>query len=282
MEEKICKLCGEKSCGKFPRSHIFPKAFFSMLPEKGNFDILGSEGTRTSISNGFHDDKLVCLECENKIFSPVDGYAVRLLRDREGRILDPTEFQDSNSTNCEAIVFEGVNRLEVRKFLASLLWRFSKSNVSILKFMSIGSKYEEQISRDLQCSTSNYDYIDALIFFVTDPVHAGFQCPIKEKIGFKKPHSQKVNGWMIGMPFIQMHVSLDQRPLPSFLREDTEYKNLALSTSLQSKHEGDLWLVPQYQKVEEIEHSMVKIYTQHETLRNAEQREREKQNAEGL
>lgn len=236
-----CLLC-ERDETKLAKAHIFPIGFFNKIETKGkvrSFNSSGEKGRR--LKKAIYDKNIVCQNCEHDILEPLDDYAIKVLRDKQG-LFDQVSHPDAKDTKF--LVFKDVDKRKLRHFFASVLWRVSVSKQLELKTTSLGSFYEEKIREDLY-NEGNIDYLDIFTFFLTDPMHNAFFMPYRNKI---KPmdtaiDSQTVNGWVLQFPNISITLSLDKRRHPNkvFFKlapELTENNiELLVSTSIHPENE---------------------------------------------
>jgi hypothetical protein len=227
----LCKLC-RKDKPKLAKSHIFPVGFFGNIESKGRVDtikISGEKGRR--IQNAIYDPKIVCQKCEHDTFEKLDDYAITIFRDKKGASIISID-----NSSAKLYVYQDIDKTRIRAFIASLLWRVSVSTQLELRECSIGHIFEERIMYDL-LNNGIFDYIDANVFFFSDPTHCAFMLPQKCKIQpkDKSRDHQAVNGWDIQLPYITMRVSLDKRMNPNrfYLPEITEdTQGIKVSSSL--------------------------------------------------
>lgn len=206
----LCKLCKEEKL-KLAKSHIFSVGFFGCIESKGRVDtskISGEKGRR--FQNAIYDPQIVCHECEHGIFEKLDDYAISIFRDKKGANIIPI------GTNTKLYIYKDIDKIKIRAFIASLLWRVSVSTQLELNECSIGHFYDEKIRHDLR-NNGIFDYLDANVFFFTHPMHCAFMLPQRSRIQpkDKSRHLHAVNGWDIQLPNITMRVSLDKRKNPN-------------------------------------------------------------------
>lgn len=231
-----CLLC-VKDKTKMAKAHIFPMGFFNKIETKGKAQSYSSSSERgRRLQKAIYDSQIVCQDCEHSILEPLDDYAIKVLRDKQG-LIEQVSHPDAKDTKF--LVFNNIDKTSLRYFFASMLWRVSVSKQLELRAISVGSFYEQKIREDLYKS-GNIDYIDVFTFFLTDPIHNAFFMPYSKKI---KPRdlardSQSVNGWVLQFPNISITLSLDRRRHPNrvffkLLPELTENNNeLLISTSI--------------------------------------------------
>lgn len=219
-----CFLCNEEK-EKLVKSHIFPIGFFNNIETKGKiktYKISGEKGR--PLQKAIYDINIVCPDCEHLILAPLDDYAIKILRDKQGAI---KEIFDKGSI----YIFDNVDKLKLRRFFASMLWRLSVSTQLEIKSISIGRYYQDKIREDL-LNGGDFDYIDIFVTFLTDPMHNAFIIPYRKR--FRDPIDQYTNGWELQFPNIRIFLSLDKRYLPyrSMLLYSLKEKEIQISTSI--------------------------------------------------
>lgn len=208
-----CQLCDQEQ-SRLARAHIIPIGFFKHMPSRGQATTVNESGEKgRRLQKAIYDPEILCDSCEHGIMRPVDEYAIRVLRDRQGaERIDPVP-----SSKTALWMFSGLDRRKLRAFFASLLWRMSVSRQVELREISIGCAYEKRIRSDL-LTGGDCGYVDVLVSFLTDPLHRAFFLPVR--LGIKGPNpssSQRINGWRVQLPGASITVSLDNRPLPLVL-----------------------------------------------------------------
>jgi len=207
-----CLLCKSDNVG-LARSHIFPRGFFKNWdggPQSVTIKESGVKGRR--LQNAIYDPRILCHDCEHTIMQPLDDYGIRIIRDKHtAKVI---ELVPGNPTRIW--MFSDVDRRKMRAFFASVLWRVSVSRQKELVETSIGSSYENRIANDL-LHDGVFPYIDAMVFYFSDPVHNAFFLPIREKLKVHDTNRdrQAVNGWLVQFPKTSVTLSLDKRPHPS-------------------------------------------------------------------
>jgi len=211
METKLCRLC-RQSCERLAQAHIFPRGFFSTLPEKGRVDSINSSGDKgRRLQNAIYDPDILCDRCEHDVMEPLDNYAIKVIRDKTDafRISVPADPAHG------VWVFNNADKRVIRAFIASVLWRSSVSRQLELKDVSIGGIYEERIRVDL-LKKGDFNYVDMVLFYLMDPLHGGFFMPCRERLHpvDQRRDAHNINGWRLQLPNILITVSLDKRPHP--------------------------------------------------------------------
>ncbi|WP_287602933.1 hypothetical protein [Thiothrix sp.] len=176
-----------------------------------SFSLSGEKGRK--LQSAIYDRNILCHQCE-EITSHLDDYGIRIFRDR----LSSFEIAMPGMATEKIIIYENIDKAKLRRFLASVLWRISVSNQLELKDVSIGNSYERRIANDI-FNQGEVSYIDAVIFFLSDPRHGAVILPYKKKIEplDKNRDYQSVNGWLLNFPNISISLSLDKRPHPQRL-----------------------------------------------------------------
>lgn len=237
-----CLLCTNDKA-QLAKAHIFPIGFFSNIVTKGQVETVSTSGEKgRRLWKAIYDNEIVCHDCEHSIFEPLDDYAIKVLRDKQGLFEQVTHPRDKDT---KLYVFNNIDKTKLRKFFASVLWRVSVSKQLELRSLSVGSYYEQEIRDDLYLG-GDVDYIDVFVFFLTDPMHNAFFMPYRKKI---KPmdtarDGQSINGWVLQFPNISITLSLDKRRhpnrvffklSPNLTESNTE---LLVSTSIHPENEA--------------------------------------------
>lgn len=201
---ECCKLCR----GRFDRlahSHIVPVAFLPKAEDKSRILLTaGGDGSHRKLAKGIWDEHILCDRCEHEVLGKYDQYAVRVWRDRERATWW------TGRDGLRLAVFRGINRKLLRGFLASILWRYSVSEVEECGNVEIGKTYEERIARDL-LHDGEFKYIDTIASFLTGEIFSGgFMTPGKIRIGTNGFGA--INGYKMFLPRVEFLISLDQRP----------------------------------------------------------------------
>jgi len=228
--ECTCRLCG-KTVEKLVKAHIFPRGFFNNLPQKALVESLGPDGESRTLKKALFDKEILCDQCEHEIMTPLDEYAINIIRDKK----NGCNIELHRHPDNKLIIFDNIDKNKIRAFFASILWRCSLSQLCELKNISIGEKYEKKIGEDLLHwqEPNRFLYLDVLAVYLTDPRHGAFLGPIFQRItpiGTNRD-STPVNGWHLNFPNISVNVSLDQRPHPlrSYIEISPELSNQAQS-----------------------------------------------------
>ena len=198
-------MCGVE-CANFAHSHIVPRAF-TPKNDVGRREVIaaGGDGLYKKRPNGIWDETILCNACEKRL-GKYDQYAVDVFRDKK----------NAKWLMCfdglRIAYFPAVNRRLLRGFLASLLWRFSVSQVEECKKVFIGAAYEERIAHDLFYDGS-FSYIDSLVFVLKNSILTHMiATPVKKH--FKVKGGERVNGYSLNLPGLAFYTSLDQRKHP--------------------------------------------------------------------
>lgn len=215
---------------RLAKTHIFPIGFFNKIETKGQvstYRTTGEKGRR--LQKAIYDDQIICQDCEHTFFEPLDDYAIKVLRDKQGVIKIITIEKDNR-----LYIFDNIDKKRLRHFFASILWRASISRQLEVRSLSIGQAYENRIRDDL-INDAPVDYIDLFVTFLTDPMHNAFFLPYRKKFApiDTKRESQNVNGWIIQFPNIHILLSMDKRRLPNRISAKLSDNNdLEISTSI--------------------------------------------------
>jgi len=238
-----CKLCGNL-CEHFARSHLIPWGFMSKCEYANDMSLI-SPGIRSKrMRKGIYDDSILCDNCEHKYFYCPDAYAIELFRDLKGG--EKQEMCSVDGRRCQYYIFRGVDRRLLRSFFASVLWRFSVSNLDCVGTVNVGKIYEDRIAHDLK-NDGSFNWIDAVgIVFDSDKqdkiiqgMNTGFILPEKTKLRYA---NRVANGYNICFPKMKFCVSLDQRvnPFAIFGEELSRCDNIfeRVSPSLSNSNDG--------------------------------------------
>jgi hypothetical protein len=266
MAARICLLCQEP-CDDFTKAHILPIGFFKVLPKKGRVDTVtfsGKKGRR--LQKALYDSELLCSRCEHEIMEPLDDYAIKVIRDKCGAFRVPP----TDGSPTAFWIFEEINKREIQAFIASVLWRASVSRQLEMKDVSLGAYYEEKIRLDL-LEGGHFGYIDAVVFYLTDPMHCAFLMPYKQEILPLVTTRDKgpVEGWVLQFPNISIRVSVDEQPHPlrMYLRLDPLVSrrpgDLLVSTSLRPDADGYAFMAIEAQKQDKILTSIIEAAKKH-------------------
>lgn len=220
-----CKLCS-KPCEHFAKSHIIPRGFFSntLVPRAKGQGVCDMEsfcatGEGRRLRNALYDSHILCQECEHKVMTPLDDYAIQIYRDFKDAIwFNISSFdQDIRAVAerngiCDSKIglIRNVDRRRLRAFFASLLWRCHVSTLQEFSLVDIGQKYEKSIRDDLQ-NGGNFEYLDAIAFSFTSIVHECLTMPFKRRYCV---NGMKANGYTLQLPHLEFRVSIDQRRNP--------------------------------------------------------------------
>lgn len=238
-----CRLCGNP-CEHFAKSHLIPWGFMSKCEYANDMSLVSAGRRSRRMRKGVYDEHILCDNCEHKYFNRPDTYAIEVFRDFKGGKRHDLRFPDAE--RCQYYIVKGVDRRLLRAFFASVLWRFSVSNLDFAGTVHIGRKYEDRIAHDLM-NDGPFNWIDAVgIVFDSDKqdkiiqgMNTGFILPEKTKLRYA---NRVANGYNICMPKMKFCVSLDQRVNPFAImgdelsRCDRIFKSV--SPSLASPNDG--------------------------------------------
>ena len=177
--QQRCILCG-RSADNFARSHIIPKSFFNRLPEMAGVSlqnrfagrVLSSAGESRNYTNAFYINHEICQNCEHEILEKCDTRAAEVYLRQIGADVVIREL-----CGTKLIVMPlKIDRMMLRAFWASLLWRFSVAKTFLFEDFHLPGEWEFRIREDLK-SNASFDYIDAMCTSLTDPAMANFDSP---------------------------------------------------------------------------------------------------------
>ena len=218
-----CKMC-KQPVSKFAKSHIIPRGFFSGLPDKCKIESVFAEGYRRSLPDAIWDAEILCPACERRLGRYDECACQVFVQKREAQRIRLSGLHGLFS-------FRRVNRTLLRGFLATLLWRMSVSKQREFAGVSIGETYEEKISSDVLRGGA-FNYVDALAWhWAASEFDGYFGLPVRKRVS-------GVNGYSVQLPFLNFHVSLDQRPNPYFKQINNNGEKTGSPFSLSSSSEG--------------------------------------------
>lgn len=147
MNIGICKGCGETA--ELVKSHLIPESFVRSTDDGSGppLEVTDAPGVfpkRRPI--GHYDPNLLCESCE-VLLGPLDEYGFEILSQKQ------SEYRAH--TNAGEILYYslcGVDTERLRRFLISVLWRFSASTIQFAKMVSIGS--HESLAKDISFGAS--------------------------------------------------------------------------------------------------------------------------------
>src|SRR5262245_49116185 len=126
-----CKFCREDR--KLVEAHVISRSFFEIEPANPPCLASNKEGVFPKRSPaGMYDTQLVCEGCE-RLFSPFDDYAQRLLlANREAA--KPI----SDGQQVVAHIYQSYDYHKLKLFFVSLTWRASESSHSFYQHIGLG------------------------------------------------------------------------------------------------------------------------------------------------
>ena len=247
-----CKLCN-KTCDHFAKSHIIPRGFFSntLVPRAKGHGVCDVEsfcatGEGRRLRNALYDPNILCLECEHKVITPLDDYAIQIYRDFKDAIwFNVSSFDQGIRAVAERNgiydskigLMRNVDRCRLRAFFASLLWRCHVSTLQEFSLVDIGQKYEKLIREDLQ-NGGNFEYLDAIAFSFTSIVHECLTMPFKKRYCV---NGMEANGYTLQLPHLEFRVSIDQR------RNPYDWGRVCFDVSADETCEGSMSLHREYE-----------------------------------
>ena len=114
----ICKLCSEER--ELCRSHAIPKAHFRQILRRspgGAVAISSDESSPIRYTQDSWHARFLCTACEHSLNNSYDEYGISVLRDDSDRAKRSTV----------GITFTHIDRIRLRMFCLSILWRISVS-----------------------------------------------------------------------------------------------------------------------------------------------------------
>jgi hypothetical protein len=131
----VCRLCGQLK--KLVRSHIIPKSFFEQIKACGKYSVLINankpiRAAGTFLQAGPYDGSIPCEDCERR-FSDFDSYGWQIL----GTLALNDPVYDDGRPFAYKIACDTV---KLRKFVLSVLWRASVSELKCYSRVQLGSR----------------------------------------------------------------------------------------------------------------------------------------------
>lgn len=227
---KKCVLCG-RDVDSFARSHIVARGFYDCLPDKTSMVVFSSDGESRRRPDAHYICNKICHECEKDVFKDLDEYAISIYGQRVGGQMVPSGASGDDSM----YVFGDVDRRKLRAFWASLLWRFSISDLWEFNDVKIGEVYEKRIRDDL-ISQGAFEYINALSMFLVGPNAEMYPPPRRFRMSYHG--SDAINAFEIRIPALGSYVSIDKRPHPMLEHLKWTVEGRRISASLDQESEG--------------------------------------------
>ena len=194
----MCKM----PCTRFAKSHIVPRGFSTGNNGRAMLLSFCSNGDGRTLQDGIYDSTILCPECEERL-KKYDTRACEVLRQcKNARMVNV--FKDHS-----LIVFPKftiLDRLLLRGFLASLLWRMSVTKQKEFFTVNIGKQYEDRIAEDI-LNDGSFSYVDALVARYDSLLNFRIETPQRDRI-------KGINVYWVKLPFLNMIVSLDKRKNP--------------------------------------------------------------------
>jgi hypothetical protein len=213
-----CKWCGQTN--PLIKAHIVPRNFFELIsgdsPEK--YAVLVRTNTkkpRTFLQAGLYDTSILCADCDGQ-FSKLDEYGWKIL----GNTLKGLIITDPSTGVELAIEVSEVDTDKLRRFILSVLWRSSVSNLDIYSNVSLGPKFEKKVqARIFDSRPLGYDEYSTCFIAIEEPSYKELS-----KMLFA-PYRGKFDGlnWqIIYFPGLKVLVKVDSRKIP----KDGTFRNL--------------------------------------------------------
>ncbi len=206
-----CQLC-QSEVENLVKAHIYPIGFFNNIETKGKVTTFDQDGKKKRrLQKAIYDPNILCRSCEKKI-SIYDDYAIKVFRDKE----DSFEVISPNHNDSKLLIFNSIDKRKLRGFIASLLWRISKSEQEEIASLSIEKNYERLIAEEIK-NGGDFSYIDVFASVLTSYFHNSFLTPCEiviDPIDLKRDPFP-VSGWEISLPNLLLRVSLDKREHPN-------------------------------------------------------------------
>lgn len=235
-----CKLCGRENVPAAD-SHIFPKGFFRKVTQRTEQLLLIGDGTVHRNKSGVHDKTIVCQECERRYFS-VDDYAIKVLKRKESGI-------ETAVGKLQLIVFPKIDRRQLRKFLASILWRGHVSKLPPVRSVNLGT-YADRI-RDELLNDGDFCFVDCLAEVLDGTFYGGL-------LGIhQRPFNDGTSEYVVLLPNLQFYVSLGAEQIQAAYRGRyylMGHGPMEASSSLSAKVCDSAWLMVKREQNQEHMH----------------------------
>ena len=200
MKIGVCQLCGNQQ--KLIKAHIVPKSFWNF--GSGPIAIFSSdEDTRPQKSPiGVYDEDILCDGCDNEL-GELDQYVLLNLIRADGNLV-----VDEEDLKC--LQYQGVDTNSLKKFIASVAWRASKSKHEYFSRVNLGP-YEDIFLSSFKVGANSQLQTD---IFVTE-----FD---KKDVPFLSPESiriDEVNMLRIPANRFVFYIKVDKRKSPHDMEE---------------------------------------------------------------
>jgi hypothetical protein len=193
-----CKFCYQER--KLVEAHVIPRSFFEINPANPPRLASNKEGVFPKRSPaGMYDTQLVCEACE-RLFSPFDDYAQRLLlanRETANPIYDGEQ--------PIARIYEGYDYQKLKLFFLSLLWRASESSHNFYRYIKLGPHERTVQQAIIDSNPGDADFYPVIL--------AKFPKPI----GILDPHSTRFEGIRFCQIYLAEYIAyikVDKQKLP--------------------------------------------------------------------
>ena len=124
-----------------------------------------TEKPRTFLQAGIYDTSILCADCDGR-FSKLDENGWEIL----GKPLKVQIIADPVTGVELAIEVSGVDTDKLRRFILSVLWRSSVSNLDVYSNVSLGPKFENKIQARIFDSTPlDYDEYSTCFIAIEEP-----------------------------------------------------------------------------------------------------------------
>lgn len=136
----ICRLCLKR--GELCDSHALPNSVFKYIFRKSQgkaIVLTGDSNTAIQNSSDSWSQSLLCYACEGKLNKNFDQYGISVFRGNQGQ----TKIQD------EGIAFRNIDKVRLKGFFLSLLWRISISQHANYSNINLPYALEEELREAL-------------------------------------------------------------------------------------------------------------------------------------
>lgn len=204
-----CALCG-KAMQKPVKAHIIAKGLLELNAlTQHSFACIDAMGKFTRRRDGLFINKKTCRDCEEKVFTPLDEFAIKTFREKVG-----AEFVDEEDGVSTYRIVK-CNRQTLRAYFASLLYRFALGHESVFECSNVvlGDKWLRQLKNDLRrWKNAAFDYVDAVCFEMRSIEADSFRVSQRMSIG------NDLLGFMVDIPHWRFLISVGVQSHPYLLQ----------------------------------------------------------------
>jgi hypothetical protein len=207
-EAAQCKWCSQRK--QLIKAHIIPRKFFALVKkdESEKYTVLLRTSTakrKTFLQAGIYDHSILCAECDGQ-FSQLDEYGWEVL----GKPLSGNVITDPQSGVTLVTEVSAVDTDKLRRFLLSVLWRSSVSNLELYSNVNLGSKFEDDVKAKIfQADSLAYDEYSTCFVTIEELGVQGLENSIFP------PYRARLDGlnWQVFyFPGLKVLIKVDSRP----------------------------------------------------------------------